>query len=205
MVKDEGRGFAPPRSWRIAVAGAVFLAVVVLDQLSKLIVRALVSAHGGAWGAALIPGLVRFQFVANIGAAFSLGEGMGGLFVVLALAVTAFALYYLLRAPLMSRVEVVGLALVAGGAIGNAIDRALFGFVTDFIATEFIDFPVFNVADIGITVGVVVAFFAYLLLSPANKVDATAELNRRDAEDRARRAERARGRAARAKRRRKGE
>ena len=49
MMKDEGRGFAPPRSWRIAVAGAVFLAVVVLDQLSKLIVRALVSAHGGAW------------------------------------------------------------------------------------------------------------------------------------------------------------
>ncbi len=47
--------------------------------------------------------------------------------------------------------------MVAGGAIGNAIDRLVFGFVTDCIATTFIDFPVFNVADVGITVGVVLA------------------------------------------------
>ena len=89
------------------------------------------------------------------------------------------------------------MAMVAGGAIGNAIDRLAFGFVTDFIATTFIDFPVFNVADIGITLGVVLALFGYMFLSPAaREVDATAELNARD-EARAKRKAKQRGELAR--------
>ena len=80
------------------------------------------------------------------------------MFVLLAVGVMAFVLVYLLRAPKISRLEVLGMGMVVGGAIGNAIDRLVFGFVTDFFATRFIDFPVFNVADIGITCGV--AFFS---------------------------------------------
>ena len=69
--------------------------------------------------------------------------------------------------------------------------------MTDFIATTFIDFPVFNVADIGITVGVALALFGYMFLSPAaREVDATAELNARD-EARAKRKARQRGERAR--------
>ena len=88
-------------------------------------------------------------------------------------------------------------ALVVGGAIGNAIDRLAFGFVTDFIATTSIDFPVFNVAAVGITVGVVLALIGYMFLSPAaREVDATAELNARD-EARAKRKAQQRGERAR--------
>ena len=173
----------PPLRWRLGVAGSVALAVLLVDQLTKLAVRAV----GDALHVTVIPGVIDFLFVRNIGAAFSMGEGHGLVFAVLAFVVIVAIAVYLLRAPQLARFEVVGMAMVVGGAIGNAIDRLAFGFVTDFIATTFIDFPVFNVADIGITVGVVLAFVGFTFFSPANKVDATEELNRRDAKARAKR------------------
>ena len=153
----------PPLRWRLGVAGGVALVVLLVDQLTKLAVRAV----GDALHVTVIPGVIDFLFVRNIGAAFSMGEGHGIAFAVLALAVIVAIAAYLIRAPQLAHLEVVGMAMVAGGAIGNAIDRLAFGFVTDFIATTFIDFPVFNVADIGITLGVVLALFGYMFLSPA--------------------------------------
>ena len=150
----------PPLRWRLGVAGGVALVVLLLDQLTKLAVRAV----GDALHVTVIPGVIDFMFVRNIGAAFSMGEGHGVAFAALALAV---------------------------------IVAIVFGFVTDFIATTFIDFPVFNVADIGITVGVVLALIGYMFLSPAaREVDATAELNARD-EARAKRKAKQRGERAR--------
>ena len=183
----------PPLRWRLGVAGGVALVVLLVDQLTKLAVRAV----GDALHVTVIPGVIDFLFVRNIGAAFSMGEGHGIAFAVLALAVIVAIAVYLVRAPQLAHLEVVGMAMVAGGAIGNAIDRLAFGFVTDFIATAFIDFPVFNVADIGITVGVVLALIGYMFLSPAaREVDATAELNARD-EARAKRKAKQRGERAR--------
>ena len=184
MANDTVKEWIPSRAWRATVAAALFTAFLVLDQVTKVFVRTLVG-HGFV-AADFIPGILEFRFAANTGAAFSLGEGFGFIFVLLAIAVVIFTIVYLYRAPLVSKLEVIGLGMVAGGAVGNAIDRALFGFVTDFICTQFIDFPIFNVADIGITCGAIIAFLGFVI-SPANKVDATAELNRRDAEARARR------------------
>lgn len=176
----------PSLAWRAVVAGGVGAAFLVADQLTKLAVRdALVPV--GSWGVHVIPSILDFALVENRGASFGMGQGMGFLFVLLALAVAVVIPTYLARSPQVSRVEVVGLGMVMGGAIGNAIDRVLLGYVTDFIAVSFIDFPVFNVADIGITCGVAVAFIGFMFLSPASRVDATAGLNRRDAERRARR------------------
>ena len=186
-----GRGadMTPPLRWRLGVAGGVALFVLLVDQLTKLAVRAV----GYTLHMAVIPGVIDFVFVRNIGAAFSMGEGHGIAFAVLALAAIAAIAVYLLRAPQLARLEVVGMAMVAGGAIGNAIDRLAMGFVTDFIATTFIDFPVFNVADIGITAGVVLALIGYMFLSPAaREVDATAELEARAKRKAKQRGERAR-------------
>ena len=177
----------PPLRWRLGVAGGVALVVLLVDQLTKLAVRAV----GDALHVTVIPGVIDFIFVRNIGAAFSMGEGHGIAFAVLALAVIIAIAVYLVRASQLAHLEVVGMAMVAGGAIGNAIDRLV------FIATTFIDFPVFNVADIGITVGVVLALIGYMFLSPAARdVDATAELNARD-EARAKRKAKQRGERAR--------
>ncbi len=192
VVAIESNEMTPSRTWRFGVAAAVSAAFFALDQLTKMFVRANLPLNTSA--GEIIPGVLRLLHVQNVGAAFSLGEGMGSAFVLLAVAVVAATVWYLWKTPMLSRVETVGLAMVAGGAVGNALDRLLFGYVTDFFACEFIDFPVFNVADIGITVGVVVAFIGFMFLSPANKVDATVELNRRDAERRARRDARKGGR-----------
>ena len=59
--------------------------------------------------------------------------------------------------------EVVGLALVVGGGIGNAIDRFVLGYVVDFIDLTFMNFPVFNIADIGVTCGLVLFLVAWLV------------------------------------------
>ena len=183
-MADEAKEMTPPVAWRLRVAGILALVILLLDQLTKLVVR----GAGDAFHVTVIPGVIDFMFVRNTGAAFSFGEGHGLAFVVLAVAVVVAVIVYLLRAPELSRVECAGLSMVSAGAIGNAIDRLFLGYVTDFIATTFIDFPVFNVADIAITVGVVIAVVGFIFLSPAAQVDATEELNRRDEARRARKA-----------------
>lgn len=180
--------YEPSLVWRILVFLAVGATVLGLDRITKAVVRSTIAVTGE--NIPVIPEVLSFRFVANIGAAFSMGEGMGDMFAIFAVVVVVAIAVYLCRAPHVSRTETFGLALVAGGAIGNAIDRVLLGYVVDFIATDFISFPVFNVADIGITCGVALAFFGFMFLSPASKVDATAELNARDERDAARRAER---------------
>ena len=166
MAPDRTDSFEPSRRWRGLAAGLLFAFFLIVDQVTKVAMRDAV-AHGFT-SCGFIPGVLELRFAMNTGAAFSLGEGFGFVFVLLALAVVIFTAVYLGRAPLVSRLEVVGLGMLAGGAVGNAIDRMLFGFVTDFFATTFIDFPVFNVADIGITCGAVIAFIGFMM-SPANR------------------------------------
>ena len=67
-----------------------------------------------------------------------------------------------------SRLEKWALALIAGGAVGNFIDRAWLGFVRDFIMVEFIDFPVFNIADCFVCIGAGL-YILYALLDMAVK------------------------------------
>lgn len=179
----------PSLMWRAGAAGGIGAAFLVVDQLTKAAARGTLSP-AGAVDLRAIPGILDLILVRNYGASFGLGQGMGWLFILLALAVAVAVPVYLLRTPLVSKVEVIGLGMVAGGAIGNAIDRLLLGYVTDFLSFTFIDFPVFNIADIGITCGVVIAAVGFLFLSPANAVDATKELNRRDAKRRRRRSAR---------------
>ena len=168
MVEKEGaRGRVPSGAWRAVVSIVLAAVFLIADQLTKIAVRH--AMMFGLFPVTVIPGVIDFDFVANSGVAFGLAAGYGFVFVVLAVAVVIGSAVYLWRAPAISRLEVVGLGMLAGGAIGNAIDRALHGYVTDFIATTFIDFPVFNVADIGITVGVALALVGFLFLSPANE------------------------------------
>lgn len=155
------RQLVPSLPIRLGGFVAPLLLFLVLDRLTKNLILAAL-AHG-AFAVKLLPGIIRLQFVANTGAAFSIGEGHGYVFVALAVLVVAAMVAYLVLAERLSALELVGLGMVAGGAIGNAIDRVVYGFVVDFFATEFIDFPVFNVADIGITVGVVLAFAGFML------------------------------------------
>jgi signal peptidase II len=153
------------RSATLAIFAIGILVVAALDKLTKsLAVEAL--ADGSV--RPFIPGLLDFRLVYNTGAAWGIFEGARMLFLIIAIAALAAILAYLLLAKRCALLEVIGLSLVAGGAIGNAIDRAQMGQVVDFIHTLFIDFPLFNLADSAITLGVILFIFFLLFGGRAN-------------------------------------
>lgn len=135
-------------------AAAVAVAAVALDQASKAIVRASI-APGERIDVAGVIDVVR---VANRGIAFGMLDGAGS--TVLVIAALAFAA---LLGTFLVSAERPGLwlpiGLLAGGAVGNLIDRVREGFVTDFIDPP--GWPAFNIADIEITAGVLILIGVY--------------------------------------------
>ena len=132
--------------------GLFTAAIVAADQITKALVRNNIPYGGNV---KLIPGVLRLTYVRNTGAAFSMLSGARWLFLVLVLVFFAL-LAVMIRKRILSRpVELWALAAISGGAIGNAIDRAASGEVTDMIEPLFMHFAVFNVADIFITCGAV--------------------------------------------------
>lgn len=117
-------------------------------------------------------GPVRFRLVHNTGAAWGMFANSTFALAVLALAVCALIVVLLVLHRRMfgfqaSAFETLGLALVFAGGVGNAIDRLAQAFVTDFIEFTFMEFPVFNVADIGVTCGFVILILGYGIASHA--------------------------------------
>lgn len=140
------------RRTRITLFLAMAAVAVILDQIVKAWVRSALPKTGDT--APFIPGVLRLLHVENTGAAFSMGEGKGFFFVAIAVAIFILALLAVWKEEL-SVPFALALGAVAGGGIGNMIDRIAKGTVTDFFATTFMDFPVFNVADIFVTLGVI--------------------------------------------------
>ena len=107
---------------------------------------------------------MKFVLVHNTGAAWGILAGNTmALGAFSAIVVLVLAVYFLVNAKTVNLFQTVGFGLIVAGGIGNAIDRFVQGYVTDFIAVTFIDFPVFNVADIGVTCGVVILFIGLML------------------------------------------
>jgi len=129
------------------------LAVFIVDQLTKYWVSSEL-AIGQAWmPLALLENLVVIRHVRNSGAAFGMFPAAGNLFLLVAvLVVLGIIRYYYSRAHTAAPWVRISLGLMLGGALGNMIDRFRFGFVVDFIDLGW--WPVFNVADSSIVVGV---------------------------------------------------
>lgn len=135
--------------------------IIILDQVTKAVVRAYIP-FGGRWMPLewLAP-YFRFVHWENTGAAFGLFQGGGIIFAILAVIVTAFIIIYYPQIPKDEKLMRVAISMQLGGAIGNLIDRIVFGPVTDFISVG--SFPVFNIADSSITVGVGIMILALWL------------------------------------------
>lgn len=111
-----------------------------------------------------ILGLFRFRLVHNTGAAWGLfGDSTGALGVMSVIVCLIILAYFLFTAARANGAEVFGLALVLAGGLGNGIDRFNLGYVVDFIEFTFIQFPVFNIADIGVTCGFIIFILGMLL------------------------------------------
>lgn len=141
-----------PELWLSAV-------IVVLDQLTKALIRSKLALHDSI---NVVPGMLDITHVRNTGAAFGMLNDMqfrykAGVMVLIAIAALVAVGMYATTLPRGQRVARLGLALILGGAVGNLIDRAMAGYVIDFVDVYWrgIHFWAFNVADSAITVGVV--------------------------------------------------
>lgn len=131
--------------------------IVVADQITKALVVANIPLYGHV---DFLPGFLCFSYVRNTGAAFSSFQGAQWLFAIIFIAFTVGVIYeYRHKVMDFTVFERWCIAAVYGGGLGNMIDRVRMGYVVDMIQTEFMDFPVFNVADCFITCGCIALLF----------------------------------------------
>lgn len=140
------------------IAAAV---VLVIDQLTKLWVASSMERGGMV---SVIDGVARLRYTQNTGAAFGMFQDATGILSILSLLVIIGILITFVRVGHPGSLSVLAAGLVVGGAVGNLVDRVRLGYVVDFfevygphieINHTIYTFPVFNVADSGITVGVI--------------------------------------------------
>ena len=146
------------------------LVLVFLDQLTKWIaVAKLKPIHD----IPIIDGIFHLTYVENRGAAFGILQGKHLFFIVITVLVMVFITVYYYKLPKERQYHWMrlGLVLLGSGAIGNLIDRVRLGYVVDFLYFKLIDFPVFNLADICVVVGVTIVS-VFILISPDhNKIE----------------------------------
>jgi signal peptidase II len=129
-------------------------AIIIIDQITKTIVR-MNLALGEMWSPwEWLEPYFRFVNWKNTGAAFGILPSLGDFITILAIIVAIAIVYYFPRVPREDWTMRLAMGLEFGGAVGNLFDRLTIGWVTDFISIW--RFPVFNVADLSITLGVIV-------------------------------------------------
>ena len=147
-------------------------ALVVLDQIVKYLVRAVIPLGGNV---PFIPYLLDLTYVQNTGAAFSMLRSHTWLLTLTSTMVVLAMCAFIVKGFFKNRLGLFSAALVLAGGMGNLIDRVVFGFVTDMFQTTFMEFAVFNVADCCITVGVPLLFlYVWFYVGKDGKKDAEA-------------------------------
>ncbi len=161
--------------WRDYVVLLLIAGVIIgLDQWTKALVRTKIPLgtdwlpHGLAW---LAP-FARIRYWYNSGAAFGIFQEGNLIFSILAVIVGCLILYYLPRTSRQDWWLRLAMSMQFAGAIGNLIDRVMFGHVTDFISLG--TFAIFNVADSSISVGVAVLILGVWIKERADKRRAAA-------------------------------
>ena len=129
--------------WPWGIAAAVFIA----DRVTKILAPRIPED-----GQALIPGVLGLRYAENRGIAFSMLSGMPWVLGLVSLAIIA-AVFFFLRGKKLRAMTLAGLMMMLGGAAGNMLDRFIHGFVPDMIEVLFMQFAVFNVADMFLCIG----------------------------------------------------
>ena len=138
--------------------------MIALDQLFKAWVRSNIPLYPAAEEQIpLIPGVIHLSHIRNAGVAFGLLQGGRWAFLVLLAVFCALVIWAIASGKLTAPWEKWLGVLAMAGALGNGIDRALYGYVVDMLEVEFISFPVFNLADCVINVSCVLFLLLTLL------------------------------------------
>ena len=131
---------------------AYSLFIILLDQVSKLLV---LSTLGFEKSKNIIPNLLNFTLVKNKGAAFSLFSNSTSLLTITSILASLLLITIIIKSPINSYWNLIGLAYLLGGTVGNGIDRLFKGYVLDFLELVPIDFPIFNLADVSINIAII--------------------------------------------------
>ena len=140
----------------------VFILLVAADLLTKQFICPAVIGAGGR--TPFIPGVIRFEYTENTGMAWGLFKNATLVLTVTTALACALIVYFIIsKRKTMPALMRFALAAILAGAVGNLIDRIFLGYVRDFIAFDFISFPIFNFADSCVTVGAVLLGISLLL------------------------------------------
>lgn len=110
----------------------------------------------------VVPGLFSLYYIQNRGAAWGIFEGRMTFFFIVTVLVVGYMIYTFHKLPQNSRLAGISFSFILAGALGNFIDRMRLGYVVDMFRLDFINFPIFNVADACLTVGVL-TMIVYIL------------------------------------------
>ena len=131
----------------------IIAGLVAIDQIKKLLVLEHLKPIGSL---TLIDGFIQLNYAENTGAAFGSFSGKTTFLSVFTLVIIIFGLVYLLVKKRKVDVEYVCISLIISGGLGNLIDRVFRGFVVDYIEPLFVDFAIYNFADILVTCSCIV-------------------------------------------------
>ena len=147
--------------WLVTILGIIF------DQLTKyLVVREFEAINDTV---PLIEGIFHLTYAINTGAAFSVFSGQVEVLRWVSLIVSLLLIAFVWYVPRLSLLEQLGYGFILAGAVGNGIDRFLFGYVVDFLDFRLINFSIFNIADIAINIGVLLLLITSFTTPNNNK------------------------------------
>lgn len=150
-------------SIKMLVINFVSLIVLIgLDQLSKIYFTGIKNKSE----IVIIDKVLEFRYLENHGAAFGILQGQRYFFLIIAIIVFAILSFVLIKIPAEKKYIKLNIlfTFILAGALGNTIDRLIYGYVRDFIYFSLINFPIFNVADIYITVSTILLVICILFI-----------------------------------------
>ena len=135
----------------------ISILIILSDQLTKYIINL---NHTSLINNDLI--FFSIDYVKNYGAAFNILSGSRIFLSTVSTIITLYLIYLILCKKNISNLNLLSYSLILAGTVGNGIDRLVKGYVIDFINLNFIDFPVFNIADISINVGLILIIYGLI-------------------------------------------
>lgn len=153
MLKNYGKNYY---FWLVAIIA------LILDQITKYLIVINFDNIGDTLP--LWQNILHLTYVQNTGAAFSFFQGGASWLRWLSLLVSLGLMIFAWREKL-SKIEQLAYGFILAGALGNGIDRFLFGYVVDFLDFRLINFPVFNIADMCINIGIIFLIYATIKAS----------------------------------------
>lgn len=140
----------------------ITLIIIIFDVISKIFISNILILNKSI---TIIPNFFYLTYTHNYGGAWSIFDNSTLFITIVSFLIIIGIIYYLFKNKVTKKIEIIGYSLLLGGAIGNLIDRIVYGYVIDFLDFYIFkyDFPIFNVADIGIVVGIILLLVSMIL------------------------------------------